>query len=150
MPPCGDTQQFVCISVAGLLDAWSQLHPEFAVGGNEAGMILGAEVRGADAAVWRRRDLPQRSGGYQRVPPVLAVEVAGLDEDEAELREKARWYLAHGVGVVWLVLPETREVIVIRPGAETRARRGERLPPHPDLPGLEPEVDRFFRQLDPA
>lgn len=85
-----------------------------------------------------------------RVPPILAVEVGGREEGEPELRAKAQWYLAHGVAVVWLVLPKSRDVLVVTAGGESRHRPGERLPPHPALPGLAPAVERFFRQLPPA
>ena len=79
---------------------------------------------------------------------MLAAEVAGPDEEERVLREKARWYLDHGVGIVWLVVPETREVIVITSSGEGRFGRDARLPGHALLPGLEPEVTRLFAQLD--
>jgi Uma2 family endonuclease len=147
MPPCGDVQQGVTVSVIGLLDRWLDDHPEFFVGGNEAGLIFGRDVRGAEGAVWRREALGTPTGGYVRLPPILAVEVGGREEGESRLREKAGWYLARGVKVVWLVLPAAREVIVATTAAETRHRSGERLAPHPELPGLEPPVDRFFRQL---
>ncbi|MCI0636206.1 MAG: Uma2 family endonuclease, partial [Actinobacteria bacterium] len=92
MPPCGDVQQQVAISVAGVFDRWLDEHPEFVVGGNEAGMTFGRDVRGAEAAVWRRETLGSPTGGYVRVPPILAVEVAGREEGERELRTKAGWY----------------------------------------------------------
>ena len=41
-------------SVVRLLGNWSVAHSQFVVAGNEAGMLLDGEVRGADAAVWRR------------------------------------------------------------------------------------------------
>ncbi|MHB8872200.1 MAG: Uma2 family endonuclease [Myxococcaceae bacterium] len=147
MPPCGDDQQDVSASVMGVLEPWSADHPEFVVGGNEAGMLLAGEVRGADGAVWRRDALGSRRGGYRRVSPLLVAEVAGEDEGEEVLRAKARWYFEHGVKVVWLVLPQPREVLVLQPEGESRHRSGERLPAHPELPGLAPEVDRLFRQL---
>jgi Uma2 family endonuclease len=147
LPPCGDHQPDVSISVAGILDRWLDEHAEFTVGGNEAGMILDGEVRGADAAVWRRSDLGPYTGKYRRVAPVLAVEVAGYREGEDQLREKANWYLAHGVHVVWIVLPDSREVIVLENERSQRCGVGNALPDHPDLPGLHPVVDRFFRQL---
>jgi Uma2 family endonuclease len=81
---------------------------------------------------------------------MLAVEVAGADEGEEELREKARWYLDHGVRVVWLVLPETREVLVLETPGESRHGRGLALPAHADLPGLVVRVDDLFAQLDRA
>ncbi len=147
MPPCGDVQGPVAASVMGILEPWSEARPEFIVEGNEAGMLLGGEVRGADGAVWRRADVGERTGGFMTVAPVLAVEVAGQDEGEAVLREKARWYLERGVAAVWLVLPDSREIVVLRANDERRYGPGQRLAPEPELPDLTPPVDRFFRQL---
>jgi Uma2 family endonuclease len=150
MPPCADVQQDVAVDTVHLLRVWSEAHPEFLVGGNEAGMKLGADIRAADAAVWLRSVAGPSMGRLRQVAPVLAVEVAGQDEDEAVLREKAAWYLRSGVAVVWLVMPESRDVIVLGADAEWRCGRGEHLPAAPELPGLAPEVDQFFRQLDRA
>ncbi len=83
------------------------------------------------------------------MPPVLAVEVAGQDDREPYLREKAHWYLERGVAV-WLVLPETREVLVLSGSASARqeSRHGasDQLPAHEALPGVTPEVVAFFSQ----
>lgn len=153
MTPSGDIQQDVTGSVAGLLDRWLDEHPEYTFGTNEAGMMLGGEVRAADAAVWARKDLGPYSGGYRRVPPILAVEVAGAQDEETALLDKAAWYLEHGAKTVWLVLPGSREVLVLRPGTEPKTevkRHGEheRLPPDAALPGLTPKVSRFFKRLE--
>lgn len=147
MPPCGDLQQDVCVSVIGALERWVRRHPQFVVGGNEAGMLLGRDVRAADVAVWRRDRLGPYRGGYRRVPPILAVEVAGQDEGEVELREKTAWYLARGVRLVWIVLPEARQVLVLWSGGERRLAAGQRLPARRELPGLCPPVSAFFGQL---
>ena len=147
MAPCGDTQQDVASDVIFMLRSWTENYPGFVVAANEAGMLLGGEVRAADAAVWRRADLGPHTGGFRRSPPCLAVEIAGRDEDEATLRDKARWYLEQGVLVVWIVLPREREVLCLTPGHEHRARAGETLPESPSLPGLIPRIDRFFTQL---
>lgn len=146
-PPCGDEQQDVATEVTGLLWAWAKTQPGFVVGSNEAGMLLDREVRGAEAAIWLASQLPRRnSGGFRRVAPLLAVEVAGQDESESTLREKAAWYLAHGVKVVWLLLPATREVVVEQSGRRRRRFKGrERLPEHLDLPHLAPFASDFFR-----
>ena len=100
MPPSGGIQQVVAASVVGILDRWIDSHSEYVVGGNETGMLLAGEVRGAEAAVWPRAALPGIPEGYIRMPPVLAVEVAGQHEGESRLCEKASWYAGHGVEAV--------------------------------------------------
>lgn len=147
-PLCADIQQDVAVDVVHVLRTWSEAHPEFVVGGNEAGMKLGGDIRAADAAVWKRADVGPSLGRLRHVAPLLAVEVAGQDEDENVLRDKARWYLSHGAGIVWLVLPESREVVVVREGGETRCGLSASLPGDERLPGLTPKVDRFFAQID--
>lgn len=147
MPPCGDQQQQTAIDAAIALGLWQRTHPEFVVGGNEAGMLLGGEVRAADVAVWRRAELGPTTGGFPRVPPVLAVEIAGKDEQPEALVGKARWYLAHGVRVVWVLVPASRSAIVLRDDSRVEVLAGQKLPPDPALPGLEPVVDELFRQI---
>lgn len=147
MPPCADFQQDTSSDVTFLLRVWRESHPEYVIGSNEAGMILGGEVRGADAAVWRASDAGARVGRLRRVAPILAVEVAGEDEGEEELTDKARWYLAHGVKVVWLVFPRERQAWVVDAAGTTRYAEGSALPESPDLPGLAPAVERFFTQV---
>ena len=64
------------------------------------------------------------------------------------LRDKARWYLEHGVSVVWIMLPEQRQVLVVSRTGEIRCSRGEQLPLSAELPGLAPTVEQFFAQLE--
>ena len=147
MPPCGDRQHDTVADLVAELVGWVRAHPDFVVGTNEAGMILPGGVRGADGAVWRRADVGTYSGGYRRVPPLLAAEVAGRDEPEPVLRQKADWYLARGVVVVWILLPAEREVIVVERRAERRLGIGDTLPRHDALPDLTPAVANLFRQV---
>jgi len=150
MPPCGRLQQVVATSSIGVLWNWQRTHVDFVVGSNEAGMIFDGDVRGAEGAIWRRADFPPPTDDrYVSVPPILAVEVAGREEREPQLREKARWYMDRGVVAVWIVLPREREVVVVhRDGRDSRHRVGEYLPARPELPGLMPAVADFFAQLD--
>jgi Uma2 family endonuclease len=147
MPPCGELQQRTTADVVTELTLWARTRGDFVVGSNEAGMLLGGEVRAADAAVWNRASLGAPSGGFARVPPVLAVEVTGPDESAEDLAPKVAWYLAHGVSVVWVVVP-TERCVAITTGEGTRTLAAHaRVPVHPLLPGLEPAVATFFRQL---
>jgi Uma2 family endonuclease len=148
MPPCADVQQEVAADVVHILRSWSDAHPEFIIGGNEAGMKLGNDIRAADAAIWKLADTGRSTGKLRSVPPVLAVEIAGEDEDEPFLHGKAQWYLRHGAEAVWIVLPEQREVLVVQRGGESRHGKEQRLPSIRELPGLAPEVAQFFAQID--
>jgi Uma2 family endonuclease len=147
MPPCGDAQQQTAIDLARELSLWQGGHAEFKVGGNEAGMLLGRDVRAADVAVWRGADLGPATGGFPRVPPVLAIEIAGRDDSADSLAEKARWYLDHGVEVVWILDPAMCTVRVWTSGGERRAGPTGTIPAHPSLPGLEPRVEDILRQI---
>jgi Uma2 family endonuclease len=138
MPSCGDSQQDTVTDVVITLGAWVRSHPDFVLGANEAGMRLAGATRAADAALWRQQEAGPRHGGLRRTPPVLALEVGGEDEPESALRDKARWHLAAGVRVVWLVLPVSREVIVVTAEGEARHATGERLSEAADLPDLAP------------
>jgi Uma2 family endonuclease len=151
MPPCGEAQQVTVADVVLVLGRWAEARPDFSLGTNEAGMRLGDDSRGADAGIWRRRPGPLE-WGFRREPPLLAVEVEGRDEGLPELREKARWYLAAGTPVIWIVLPSERAVVVVTAERESRHDIDDRLPVHPALPGLEPAVAALFRQasLDAA
>jgi len=148
MPPCADVQQEVAVDVVHVLSSWMQGHPEFVVGANEAGMKLGTDIRAADAAIWRRADVGPSTGRLRHAPPLLAVEIGGVDDDEPAMRDKARWYLQHGVKVVWVVLPDTREVLVLGKDAESRHARGQHLPQIAEIPDLSPDVGSFFLQVD--
>jgi Uma2 family endonuclease len=148
MPPRGDVQQDVAVTLAMIVGNWAATRVGFAVGGNEAGMILGEDVRGADLAVWRKSDVVPHTGGYRRVPPLLAIEVTGQDEDQEALAEKVEWYLAHGVATVWVVVPTSREVVVFMPGSHARCRAGDWLPEPAGLPGLSPAVTDLFAQIE--
>jgi len=88
---------------------------------------------------------PLRDGGHE--PPPAWRPVASPDEPEHRLRDKARWYLGAGVRAIWIVLPDSREVVVVTEAGEGRHRVGERIPAHRDLPGLSPEVSELFAQL---
>ncbi len=146
MPPCADEQAEVVSGVVFELVSWSRNHPDFVVGTNEAGMLLGKSVRGADAAVWRR-DENHVAGTLRRTPPVLAVEVAGEEDEVESLKAKARWYLKHGVEMVWLVFPKTRNVSVVTNSRTRSFRNGDRLPAPKALKGLEPRVRDLLFQL---
>jgi Uma2 family endonuclease len=147
MPPCGQMQSYTVTDVVAILAPWVRTHPDFVVGTNEAGLLLHGDTRAVDVGVWRRQEVGLPGHQLHRVPPVLAIEVAGEEEDEAALREKATWYLRAEVQAVWIVLPEQRRVVVIKPDGEQRCGTGDTIASHPALPDLTPRVDAFFVQI---
>jgi hypothetical protein len=147
MPPCGDRQAVTIGDLVVALGAWAAARDDFVFGTSDAGFKVGDDVRGADAAVWRRVDVGTVTGGLFRLVPVLAVEVEGRYEREPALRAKAERYLEVGVEVVWILLTRAREVIVLTRDREARVGRGETVPGHASLPGLAPPVDALFRQV---
>ena len=86
----------------------------------------------SDSGVWLERDpdtvrepdiaftsaekipLDARITGYADVAPDLVVEVASPSESRREVHDKAHMWLSHGVGLVWVVHPETRTIDVHR------------------------------------
>lgn len=147
IPPCGRDQAQTVSDVVAVLVAWAHDKRSLAVCSNEAGMKLGDDVRSADAAVWRAEDLPDDADMLPRMPPLLAVEVAGRDDTEDALREKAAWYRDRGVPTVWILFPALREVLVVDDGATRRFRAGDRLAAPAQMDGLEPAVTTLFRQV---
>jgi Uma2 family endonuclease len=148
MPPGGERQGVTLTDVGFVLASWQRQQPELEVCTGDIGIRLGADIRGADAAVWRTADLGPVTAGALTLPPILAVEVCGRFQAEADLREKAKWYLEHGVRIVWIVLPREREVVVLEGDRETRYRRGDTIAEVAELPGLRARVDDLFIQLD--
>ena len=143
LPPCGEEQSSIAASISWVLVDWARRTPGFDVGGNEAGVILGGEVRGLDAAVWKSTG-KKRSNRFRRTAPLLAVEVQGEEETVESLRKKAGWYLKHGTDTVWLVLPALNVVIVVTETGEKRVRERDRLPEPVGLKGLTPLASDVF------
>ena len=80
-----------------------------------------------------------------RVAPLLAVEIRSESNPRAELREKARRYLAHGAQMVWLVYPETGALELYRADGTMQTLRGdERIEGGATLPGLSVAASALF------
>jgi len=147
MPPSGRDQSQTVSDAVDVLAAWAHARADLCVHTNEAGMKLGDDVRAADVAVWRVADLPDDPDMLPRKPPLLAVEVAGRDDSESSLRAKAAWYREHGVPTVWILLPDSREVIVLDTAADRRFRGTEPVTAPAGCDGLTPPVATLFRQV---
>jgi SAM-dependent methyltransferase len=140
LPPCGDLRSDTVTDVIVTLGSHAKLCPEFVVGTRGVVASSDALEGTSDAALWRRKDLARYTGRLRRVPPLLAVEVQGAEDDLEDLDRKARWLLEAGVPRVWIVRPANMEVIQHCDAGVQRYRVGETIPARPDVPGFTPAV----------
>lgn len=85
-----------------------------------------------------------REGSVPHLPD-LAVEIRSPDDTITAMREKAAYYLANGVRLVWLVYPTHRFVEVYRPGTDVTILFGDEVLTGGDvLPGFELAVAEVF------
>jgi Uma2 family endonuclease len=86
---------------------------------------------------------------YLETAPDLAVEILSPKDRPGRLASKLRFYLLHGVGLVWVVDPAARTITVYVPGeADERVlRAGDTLDGGDVLPGFRAEVADIMAQL---
>ena len=91
-------------------------------------------VREPDIAYFSAAKIPleARITGYAEVAPDLVVEIASPSDSRREVSDKARMWLSYGVGLVWVVQPDTRTVDVYEAG-----RAIVTLDAHDTLDGLD-------------
>jgi Uma2 family endonuclease len=86
---------------------------------------------------------------YLLTAPDLAVEILSPDQDAGRFAAKLRFYLLHGVRLVWVVDPTTRTVTVYEPGQgdERLLHEGDTLDGGDVLPGFSVPVSEIMAQL---
>ena len=93
----------------------------------------------------QRRPLGVRNTGYAEIPPELVVEIRSPGDSAAELDEKARMWLNHGVLIVWAIHPDARTVDVYRAdGTASTLTNQDALDGGDALPGFSCAVSDIF------
>jgi Uma2 family endonuclease len=126
---------------------------------NNLGLVNGAQcgyqifpfdpdrVRIPDASFTRRDRIPTDgpAEGHSRVAPDLVIEVTSPNDSFPMVQLKVNDYLAAGVALIWVVVPETQTVDVYRRD-HTGARLyvGDFLDGEDVLPGFRCEVAALF------
>lgn len=91
-------------------------------------------------------DKPAVSKGAAPGMPDLAIEVMSPDDKLRDLRAKAEFYIANGVRLVWLVLPEQKIVEVYRPNEDVLLLTVENtLDGYEVLPGFSLPIAEIFK-----
>ncbi len=108
-------------------------------------------VRAPDVSfVSRDRELAFKGRrGFVTGFPDLAVEIVSFDKTVAEVSAKAAEYLEAGTPLVWVVDPDSRRVMVHRPGhGVTTLSVADTLDGGDVLPGFRLPLSRLFAELD--
>ena len=149
MPPPGKYHGFVCGNIAGILRNFAVQRRRGYVCTNDAGILVERDpdtVRGPDVSFYddaETADTMERK--YPETPPPLVVEVLSPEDRINRVSVRVAQLQAHGVGLVWVVDPEVREVAVYRSGAiPTLVDAAGELTGGDVLPDLRCRVDEFF------
>jgi Uma2 family endonuclease len=79
--------------------------------------------------------------------PDLVVEVKSPTDSLRKMRDKARFYIAHGAQLVWLFLPERAYIEIYSPDDEWTLHQGDTLTGGDVLPGFELPVSSIFANV---
>jgi Uma2 family endonuclease len=139
--------------IGRLIGNFVHAHKLGKVYGAETGFLMEQDppqVRAADIAfLSRERAQAVRRKQWLPFPPDLAVEIVSEYERAADLRRKARSYLANGTRLLWLIYPDEREIEVHRPGQPLQTLGVEDTLEGGDvLPGFRATVREIFAVLD--
>ncbi len=103
------------------------------------------ESRIPDVAFIKKDRLHQNLRRFPEMAPDLAIEIVSSDDNFNKVLGKVDAYLEQGVHIVWLIIPETREVLVCT--AHNKHSVREKLAAPELLPGFELVVDEIFADL---
>ena len=106
-----------------------------------------------DIAVYLVERIPTKPNGEVAddffVPPDVAIEIMSPGQSMRAMRERARWFIEHGVRTVVTVQPRGRSVFVLRSDGEVGPLRGEDVVNLGDvLPGFSFVVRELFAAID--
>jgi Uma2 family endonuclease len=146
--PTGMESGRVSGEVFGQLRDWNRRTGGGVVFDSSTGFRLPDGALFAPDASWVRLDrwnalTPEQRKKFGPLCPDAVVEIRSENDTMAELREKARTYLANGTQIVVLVDPEQRTVEEYRPAGEPKTYRD------PDTVALDPELPGFALELEP-
>ena len=89
-----------------------------------------------------------RLNRFLRTAPDLAVEILSPDHRPGRFADKLKFYLRHGVRLVWVVDPDDELIYVYAPGRDSEILRpGDTLTGGEVLPGFTAAVADIFAQL---
>jgi Uma2 family endonuclease len=150
MPPTGGETGRKGSELVADLVAWSREDGRGIVFDSSTGFTLPDGATRSPDAAWVRKErlaplTDQQKRGFLPLAPDFVAELASPTDRVDELKEKMREYVANGVRLGWLIVPDARRVIVYRPDAGPHTLEDpESLTGDPVLPGFRLDVARIF------
>jgi Uma2 family endonuclease len=149
MVPTGGEHGRIEITLGAKLDAFVRERQLGWVLGGEVGIYTHRNpdrVRGADIVFLSRQRVPEGlPRGFLATAPDLVVEIMSPGDRWQEVQQKLTEYFEIGVAQVWLVTPESREVLAYdSPVQLRRLGKGERLTGEGVLKGFGVEIEELF------
>jgi Uma2 family endonuclease len=144
----GKRHGMICANVAGILRNYVIERKKGYVCSNDTGVIVAQNpdtVRGPDVMFFDDvASVDEVEEKYGSKPPVLAVEVLSPNDTYSKVVRRIQEQFHFGTKVVWVLDPDSRDVIVHAPGQEDRVV-GEAQELTDDLlPGFRCRVAEFF------
>jgi Uma2 family endonuclease len=148
-PPPGKLHGFICANVVWLLGNYAARQGRGYVCSNDAGVVTERNpdsVRGPDISYYvDAQTIADMDRGYPEQPPRLAVEVLSPTDRINPMMQRVAELLRAGVGMVWIVDPEARDISVCQAGQEPRLLSAEHTLTAEDiLPGFACPVTEIF------
>ena len=103
------------------------------------------ESRIPDIAFVRKERLPEDLRHFPAIAPDLAIEIISPEDNFLEMMNKVDAYLEQGAKIVWVVISDTREVLVCT--SQNKRSEKEVLRAPELLPGFELPVQKIFEGL---
>lgn len=134
-----------------LLTGFVVTHDLGVVTGEIGGFILSTQpdtVRAPDVGFVAKALLTSLPKSFFPFAPDLAVEIVSPGDTATEIDTKVEEYLAAGTGLVWVVYPDTKKILVHKPGnAAEVVRMNDTLAGGDILPGFSVSAQEFFKPI---
>jgi Uma2 family endonuclease len=150
LSPTKPLHGFVALRVAAALILYNNSHHFGTLFAAETGFLTRGNnrtVRAPDVAFISYEKLPAGSklDDFLAIPPNLVVEVVSPGDRAGEIEQKTHEWLDFGVGMVWVVYPESQRVHIYEKNNQVRILSVEEsIVGDPILPGFESPVRAFF------
>jgi Uma2 family endonuclease len=149
MAPTSDLHGEIAGLITFYLIGYVLEHDLGSVRSAETGFLISRDpdaVRAADVAFISKERGAQITDRdkYTPFPPDLAVEVVSPSDRAGSIQEKIRDYLEVGVRLLWVIHPQTQQVVVYTATSQTTLSMGDTLTGGEVLPGFALPLAKLF------